>query len=1059
MEAEDAAPRWRWRPTWRFVLLGVLLVGLLALAFLWAQRKPLAQGLINEELQKRGVNARYRIAELGLRRQRLVDVVIGDPADPDLVADAVDVDISVGFDGSATVEFLRIRGARLRGRVIGGQLRLGELDKLLPAPSGKPFALPDIDIDIDDSALRLETPAGRIGMAIRGRGNLAEGFDGRMVAKAPALALGDCRLDRGAARVALSIRDRRLGVEGPVGAAGLQCGKGGLSLEAPEATVDASLSEALDRWRGSARLALPSGRVGDRAFTRLTGTVGFDGSAEAIRGTMDLAAAQARMPEVQSGALRLAGGYSWTKRGGVAASGDAAVDSLQLASSVLAPATAPLESLGGSPVGPIGAALAEAVRRAGRSADVRGRFQLVSAAGGGALRIARMTADTDSGARFALSGGTGATYYFGLRRALLDGTATLSGGGFPDARIALSQSAAGAPIRGTATVAPMAAGATRLALAPVRFGPGPSGETRVDTVARISGPLADGRVENLQFPIGGRIGPGRRYAFGENCVSAQFDSLRISGLVLGRSTLPICPTGPAIAYADARGRLAGGARIPGARIAGRLGGSPLNVTTREVRVALAKPGFTADQVAIRLGPEGAVHRLDLARLAGDFTSAGITGTFAGADGKLANVPLLVSEGAGRWTLRGGRLALDGALTVSDDFADPRFRPLDSRDFKLTLADNRIDATASLNHPASGTLVTRATIRHGLGNGQGDAILDVPGIRFTPNGFQPDALTRLTTGVVALVDGEARGQGRIAWSPEGVTSTGSFTTDNTNLAAAFGPVEGLATTVNFTDLLALETAPVQEARVKLIRSGIDVYEGVIRYQLLRDLKVRVEGGRWPFAGGELLLDETLLDFAQPTDKNLVFRVAGMDAAALIENFEFENISATGTFDGVIPMVFGERGGRIVGGHLVARPAGGTLSYIGELTDKDLGAYGKLAFDALKSLSYDKLIIDLDGSLDGEFLTRIELDGIARDSALAPIDAGGIQGIIARRALGQLAKIPFEFNITVRGPFRTLMATARSLEDPSLLIQSALPPELREPSVFESPVQPEESEPMP
>ena len=94
-------------------------------------------------------------------------------------------------------------------------------------------------------------------------------------------------------------------------------------------------------------------------------------------------------------------------------------------------------------------------------------------------------------------------------------------------------------------------------------------------------------------------------------------------------------------------------------------------------------------------------------------------------------------------------------------------------------------------------------------------------------------------------------------------------------------------------------------------------------------------------------------------------------------EFANITATGTFDGVIPMIFDERGGRIVGGRLVARPEGGTLSYIGELTDKELGVYGKLAFDALKSLRYSKLTIDLNGSLEGEFVAGIELDGIARD----------------------------------------------------------------------------------
>jgi hypothetical protein len=177
--------------------------------------------------------------------------------------------------------------------------------------------------------------------------------------------------------------------------------------------------------------------------------------------------------------------------------------------------------------------------------------------------------------------------------------------------------------------------------------------------------------------------------------------------------------------------------------------------------------------------------------------------------------------------------------------------------------------------------------------------------------------------------------------------------------------------------------------------------------------------------------------------LVFRVVGLDAARFIQQMEFSNITATGIFDGVVPMEFDTGGGRIVGGKLIARPEGGTLSYIGELTDQQLGTYGKLAFDALKSLRYSKFSIGLDGSLAGEFVAAIELDGIARDPALGKVQTGGgISGVVARRALGQLAKIPFEFNITIKGPFRTLLGTARSLENPSLLIQTALPPGLRE-----------------
>jgi hypothetical protein len=143
----------------------------------------------------------------------------------------------------------------------------------------------------------------------------------------------------------------------------------------------------------------------------------------------------------------------------------------------------------------------------------------------------------------------------------------------------------------------------------------------------------------------------------------------------------------------------------------------------------------------------------------------------------------------------------------------------------------------------------------------------------------------------------------------------------------------------------------------------------------------------------------------------------------------------------------------------------LSYIGELTDKQLGVYGKLAFDALKSMRYSKLTIGLDGALEGEFVAAIELDGIARNTALTTAPSGGVSGLVANRALTQLAKIPFEFNINVRGPFRSLLATMRSLEDPTNLIQSILPEKLRprDPlAVPETPqppnetVQPQESE---
>ncbi|MEA3050105.1 MAG: translocation and assembly module TamB, partial [Sphingomonadales bacterium] len=647
----------------------------------------------------------------------------------------------------------------------------------------------------------------------------------------------------------------------------------------------------------------------------------------------------------------------------------------------------------------------------------------------------------------------GASYSWPGGGLALDGTLATAGGGLPDARFALRQASSRAPLEGRGRIAPYAAGAARLALADIVFTAG-AGGTRIETVATMDGPFRGGRVRGLVLPVDGRIGASGGFVFNARCTPTRFAALETGTLRLGPARLALCPTGSGLLWRGPGGRVAGGGSIASPRFAGTLGRSPVAIAAGRLQFGLAGPDFTATGLAVRLGPGEAANRLDIARLSGRF-GRGIAGAYSGLSGKLAAVPLLVAGGEGDWAYRDSRLALTGAMRVLDVHDPPRFNPLAAKDVRLTLADNRVAATGRLVDPDTGTFVGTVDLAHSLATGAGKALIDVPGIRFDP-AYQPEQLTRLTTGVVALVNGTVSGQGEIDWDPAGTRSTGTFTTKDMNLAASFGPVEKLTTTLHFTDLLGLATAPGQLAEIGAVRTGIDVFDGRIRYQLLPGLKVRVEGGRWPFAGGELALEETVLDFSQPSAKHLTFRVTGTDAARFVQQMEFSNISATGTFDGVVPMIFDEKGGRIVEGRLIARPEGGTLSYIGELTDKQLGAYGKLAFDALKSLRYDRLAVTLNGALDGEFVAGIELNGIARDPSVAASPGGGIKNMVANRALTQLAKIPFKFTITVRGPFRAVIGTARSLRDPTNLLQTVLPQMLRDKPTTTRTVQPEESE---
>jgi translocation and assembly module TamB len=260
----------------------------------------------------------------------------------------------------------------------------------------------------------------------------------------------------------------------------------------------------------------------------------------------------------------------------------------------------------------------------------------------------------------------------------------------------------------------------------------------------------------------------------------------------------------------------------------------------------------------------------------------------------------------------------------------------------------------------------------------------------------------------------------------------------DLAAAFGPVEGSRTTVNFTDLLGLVTAPGQLAEID---RDPHRHRRVRRPHPLPappGLSGCGSRRRWPFAGGELSsrrrssISASLRPSGSSSGRRPRCR-ALHPADGILQHHRHRHVRRRHP-DGVR-----QRGGRIVGGRLVARPEGGTLSYIGELTDKQLGTYGKLAFDALKSLRYSKLIINLDGALEGEFVAGIELDGIARDPALtAP--SGRAAASAGMVAAGRSASSPRSRSSSTSpsaGPFRALIATARSFEDPSNLIQSVLP----------------------
>ncbi|MBT2185842.1 intermembrane phospholipid transport protein YdbH family protein [Sphingobium nicotianae] len=1013
---------------------GIALVLALAGGALYLARKPIADSFIARELAARGVQGRYVVTRIGPRTQRLDNLVIGDPRSPDLTVRFVEVDIGWGL-GGARITRVQASGVRLRGRLHEGTLDLGQVTRLLQGSTGRGEArLPDWTVELDDARADIASDLGALQFALQGRGPVRSGFGGTLSVASSGLQIGDCQIERPRAPLDVSTQDERILLIGPVSAPMLVCGD--TLVAAPKLDFNLRSDIALQDMSGAVTLYADDARQAARRLDKLSGLVTFKGKAADLRGSASVSAAHVSIDGVETGAAKIGGNFALRASGdtGLAWTGVATVDNAHPAKGIDMGAL--VRAAAGTPLEPLAGKLAKAIAEIGKGNRLvlGGAVNLLGSRGNAALDRLELTAR--SGARVRATDGSAVKFNWPDGALAATGTIALSGGGLPEGKIAFAADEKGM-VRGRATLADYAAGTARLRLTPVDFAIDRRGAGQVRTTLTLDGPLPDGQLTGLTAPVDARFSPDGSVRLAGSCAPVRWTAVRLSSLALDPATVRLC------------GIDNGDIRIDMMALTGRIGASPLAFKAASARYALGAGQFELAAPDVRIGPADNPVRLAANRLVGMATprGGGLAGTFEGGAGRIGAVPLDLTELAGRWAFRNGRLDVDGGLRVADVLADPRFRPLAGRDVHLTLADGRIDATGMLVHPTRQVRVAAVTIRHDLSSGAGQADIKLDNLRFG-GALQPDDLTSLALGVIANVDGVVEGQGQIRWTAEHVTSDGTFSTKGMSFAAAFGPVTNFATTIHFADLLGMRTLPGQVMTVGSINPGIEVTDGTIHYALLSSQQARIEGGQWPFSGGTLSMLPATLDLDAKKPRKLTFRVVGLEAGAFINTLELDNISATGTFDGLLPMVFDETGGRIEGGLLVARQQGnpplilqstqgldvpcdparqsGNLAYVGEVSNAQLGAYGKLAFDALKNLRYRCLAIMLDGALDGEFVTRLTINGVNQGTEEAK------KSFISRPFLG----LPFIFNIRIEAPFRGLLNTATGLADPRRAVSDAL-----------------------
>lgn len=1024
-QAPPARARFRRAGCWTALVL--LALAAAALAFAWFGRERIAGNIIGGQLAARGIHATYTIEQIGTRTQILRDVVIGDPAHPDLTIERalVRLDPRLGIPAVGRITLVR---PRLYGTYRNGAVSFGELDRLIFQDRPKTeFELPDLDLAIEDGRAQLITDFGPVGAKVTGRGNLQDGFAGELGAVAPGLALAGCESSGASLYGRVQVKSRKPMFAGPLRVDRVRCPANGVTLRGGAVQLRAEADEALRKFTGDARFTLGASAFAHGLLVGLNGSSRFSWHDQALTASFDLAGRG--LQSAQAGLSRAtAKGTLRARRSFERVELDVDFDGsgLRLGGGLDATLADAARSSRDTLLGPLLEQARRQFARESRDSALSGGLTLRRTGPNLALVVPSARIRGGSGEtllaldRFQLSDGPQAAPQFsgsvatgGQSLPRIVGTVALRSGGGVQAHLAMAD---------------YAAGASHLAVPELALVQRPDGALGFAGTIRASGKLPGGSADNLVLPVSGAYAGGR-LALWRECTAVRFDRLQYASLTLQRQGLTLCPASgqPILQYGGNGLRLAVGA--PALRLTGTLGATA--IALRSGPVGFAYPGtLTARQLDVALGPPETAQRFLISDLTAD-VGGEIAGRFTGADARLFSVPIDVLGATGSWRYAGGRLTLeDAAFRVEDRNVADRFQPLISRDGTMTLADNIVTASATLREPASDRLVTIADIRHDLTSGTGHADLAVPGIVFDDK-LQPGAnclaadaskvpgLSCNLFGVVANVSGTVTGSGRIDWDQQGVTSSGRFSSDALDFAAAFGPVKGASGTVEFSDLLGLTTAPGQRIHVASINPGVEVTDGDVTFELHGGQTLAVQGGAWPFMGGTLSLEPVAITFGASEVRRYVLTISGLDAARFIERMDLENISATGLFDGTIPVVFDAGGtGRVENGLLTSRAPGGNVAYVGALTYENMGTMANFAFDALRSLDYRQMRVEMNGNLTGEIITRLRFDGVSQG-------AGTKQNFITR----QIGKLPFRFDVNIRASFYELMTNLKSLYDPA------------------------------
>lgn len=976
----------RARPVIRRLLgaAGIVLCVLLVLAALaWLNRRAVTRQVLVGWLEREGVPADVDIEKVELD-EVVARVRIGDPRNPDVTVERVEVDYALGTPWSRQglgVTPSRIRLLRPVARVSlrGGKVSFGSLDPLIEKFTGRPPG-PDSRaplVLVENARVRLMTDYGPAD--VLGDARVEDGKLMRLVARMPATALrsGD-RIDaRGlAATVDLTTTGDRVALRATASAASARLpGVGGegarltLTGDLPypdlktrrgdgqarlDVTLNADRLAAGDSGAGEVAAALSFvGQTSGWIETfRIDGRTTADVRAGRLEGAVGGQGARLRLTDAATVLDRNGEGIGWRIEG---------------------PAEATASRI------ETGSLAGSGVRLTSGRLIAGGRGAAMEAQGPVALTADRLAMDDLS-----LSGARGSARFDmvadGALRVDVSGGLRAARGAWP---------LFGAPTRDDIPeLAEMkrALSAFSVDVPAFTVSAGGSG-TRVNLDRPATLTPANGGVLTLR-PGAGPIFSAARGERGGGALSLT--ATRGRGLPEAAFDIPrwSLTDGGFTATLDGRAALDFGlARGIALQTRGELASAGGRVTY----VAAGCIPLTVERLEL--------DESDVTDISGRFCPAGrplfevrdggwrADGALSGVSASAPFLALHFRDAEGSLAATGGPRGVGLQARVSRatvvDATDPaRFNPMTAVG-SAGLANDRWTGAFDLGN--GDTTLGRLTLAHDGRAGMGGLTIDAPSIVFAEGGLQPSALSPMVEGLVGSpATGSVSFNGRIDWRADAEgTSSGRLTIPGLDFTSPAGPVKGLRGVIDFTSLAPLEAAPGQTLHADVVEAvapltDVDLVFGLDKAALT------VEGADLSIAGGIIRVEPLSIPLDVKQGFTGVIVVESVQLGQVITDAGFgDKVSLDAVVSGRLPFSWNPTDGvRIVGGSLEADQPGRLSIPRTALAGLEAEGGGEalppntvedLAYQAMENLAFDILSAQVNSLDEGRLGVLFRIRG--------------------------------------------------------------------------------------